>query len=287
MKKVFTTGWIILLIGIVVTAVGYFGHHHPFHPVNVTEQLPHHTTTTKSFTSIKATVASADITIKQGDRYQVSYYGRRQQALKVKVKDQQLILTQTPVMRAKHHVNFIWNDDERIVITVPKNHQLTTTTVKANDDIILRNLQSANAKVTSNDGDILIIKSTLNGGQLTATDGDLTVTNSQLKNIQATANDGDISLSRSTITGGQARLNSGDFTGHKLIINHYYTVNNNSGDNTVTLANKSIGAKLSNNSGDNALPHQSTTGGTISQQITASNMIILNNDSGDNAVKYN
>lgn len=287
MKKVFSAGWIILLIGIVVTAVGYFGHHHPFNPINVAEQLPHHTTTTKSFTSIKATVASADITIKEGDRYQVSYYGRRQQALKVKVKNQQLILTQTPVTRAKHHVNFILSDDdERIIITVPKGHQLAATTVKANDDVIL-NLQSANAKITSNDGDILVVKSTLNGGRLTATDGDLTVNNSQLKNVQSTANDGDISLSRSTLTGGQARLNSGDFTGHRLTINNHYTVNNNSGDNTVTLAKQNIGAKLSNNSGDNDLPHQSATGGTISRQPTASNMIILNNNSGDNAVKYN
>lgn len=287
MKKIFTAGWIILLIGIVVTAVGYFGHHQPFNPVNVAEQLPHHTTTTKSFNSIKATVASADITIKEGTRYQVSYYGRRQQALKVKVKNHQLILTQTPVTRAKHHFNLILNDDERIVITVPKGHQLTTTTVKANDDISLRNLQSANAKVTSNDGDVLIIKSTLNNGKLSATDGDLTITNSQLNNVQTITNDGDITISRSTINKGQARLNSGDFTGHRLTINHHYTVNNNSGDNTVTLANKNIGAKLLNNSGDNELPQQSSTGGTLSQQVTAANLIVLNNNSGDNAVKYN
>lgn len=285
MKKTLSIGGILLVVGMVMAAVGFFSHRQPFHPISEPGQIQakQTTLTTKHFNRVKVTAASASVSLKQGDKFAVKYYGTRHPAIKTTVKDGQLTITQTHITQTKH-VHFFESDD-RIVITVPKNTNLDKVAISVNDDLKIESVNLARADINDNDGDIVINNSKVKGGHLTNDDGDIDIANSKLDATRINSADGDINLSRVTVNGGKASLSSGDFTANKLTVLGQYRVNNQDGDIDVKTSNHP-GAILTNEDGDNELGHQENDdGGTLQRDVDNHNLIHLTNNSGDNSLK--
>ena len=285
MKKAFSIGGVLVIIGAIIAAVGFFSHRQPFHPVSEPEQAltKKATLTTKHFSRVKVTAASTNVSLKQGDHFAAKYYGTRHPAIKATVKDGQLNITQTHVTQTKH-VHF-FDTDDRIVITVPRGTNLDDLTVSANDDLRIENVNLVNVDISTNGGDIIVNNSKIKGGQLTNDGGDIDIANSKLSATRLNSESGDIDLSRVTVNGGKSSLSSGDLTANKLTVQGVYRVNNQTGDIDVKTSNHP-GAILTNSNGDNELDHQENDdSGTLQRDTENPNLIHLTNDSGDNSLR--
>lgn len=285
MKKALSIGGVLVIIGAIIAAVGFFSHRQPFHPVSEPEQVltKKTTLTTKRFNRVKVTAASANVSLKQGDHFTAKYYGTRHPAIKATVKDGQLNITQTHITKAKQ-VHF-FDTDDRIVITVPRGTNLDDLTVSVNDDLRIENVNLANTDISTNGGDITVNNSKIKSGRLTNDDGDIDIANSKLSATRLNSESGDIDLSRVTVNGGKSHLSSGDFTANKLTVQGIYRVNNQAGDIDVKTSNHP-GAILTNSNGDNELGRQENDdGGTLQRDTDNPNLIHLTNDSGDNSLR--
>lgn len=288
MKKALKIGGILIVVGIVIAAVGFFSHRQPFNPFNEDEitHVNKQTLSKKAFSRVKITAASADVTIKESDHYGVYYYGKSYAAVKAKVRNGQLTVTQTHAIASKHvSINWWTNGEDRVVITVPHKSQLADLTVSGNSDVALENVTLAKAHINTAGGDLTINRSQIDGGSLTTADGDIAADNSRLAATRLNSASGDIDLNRVTVNAGKASLSSGDFTARKLTVNGHYLLNNQSGDNDVQTSNHP-GAILTSDSGDNELGHSSQDdGGTLDRNPDAANLIRITSQSGDNTFK--
>lgn len=285
MKRAFQIGGLLVIIGLIMAAVGFFSHRQPFHPLTEPEQVltTRSTLTTKHFNRVKVTAASADIEVKQGKSFAVKYYGTRHPAIKTQVKDGQLTITQTHITQSKH-VHF-FDSEDRIIITVPKGTKLANLSATANSELTITGLDLARVKATTIGGDLTINDSKVKSGQLVTDDGDIAIADSKLTATQIKSASGDVDLARVTVNGGKANLTSGDLTADRLNVSGQYRINNQSGDVEVKTSNHP-GAILTNNNGDNELGHRENDNGkTLQRDTTNPNLIRLNNQSGDNSVK--
>lgn len=284
MKRAFQIGGILVIIGLIMAAIGFFSHRQPFNPLTNPGQNTRTTLTTKKFDRVKVTAASADVVVKQGAGYAVKYYGTRHPAIKTQVKDNQLTVTQTHITKSKH-VHFFDDRDDRVVITIPKGAKLANLTVTANGDLSVNDLNLASAKVTANGGDVTVNDSKINGGQLVTDAGDLTINRSKLIATEVKTDSGDIDLARVTVNAGKATLASGDLNADRVTVKGHYRVTNQSGDSEVNTVNHP-GAILTSDSGDSELGHRrNDDGGTIQRDTTNPNLVHLVNQSGDNSLK--
>lgn len=285
MKKALRIGGVLVVIGLIMAAVGFFSHRQPFHPLTEPEQVltTRTTLTTKHFNRVKVTAASADVEVKTGKSFAVKYYGARHPAIKAQVKDGQLTITQTHITQSKH-VHF-FDSDDRIIITVPKGVKLANLTATANSDLTIEGLKLAQVNAKTSGGDITINDSQIKGGQLTTDDGDIAIAGGKLTATQIKSASGDVDLARVTVAGGKANLSSGDLTADRLTVKGHYRINNQSGDVEVKTSNRP-GAILTNSNGDNELGHrENDDGGPLQRDTTNPNLIRLTNQSGDNSVK--
>ena len=103
MKRAFKWGSIIIVCGLIISGIAYLGHKQPFDPMTPIEESTANrdVLTRKSFNKIKVTASSADVIIKQGNHFTVSYYGNKNHAVHAQVKDGVLKITQTPVTHSK------------------------------------------------------------------------------------------------------------------------------------------------------------------------------------------
>lgn len=285
MKKALSIGGILVIIGAIMVAVGFFSHPQPFHPFDE-ETLNHvnkQTLTKQHFDRVKVTAASADVKVRQGDHYGAYYYGKKHAALQTTIKDGQLIISQTTAVKTKHF-SVSWSDDsnDQIVITVPKNKQVRSLTIKGNDDVTLKDTRFARVHVNTHGGDVTVNNSKVNGGTIDSASGDIRSANSRLTATKLTAS-GDTDLYKVTVNGGQANLSSGDFTARKLMVNGHYLVNNQSGDNEVHALNDP-GVILTSDNGDVSLGHQEKDdGGTLERNTDNPNLIRMTTQDGDNS----
>ena len=94
---------------------------------------------------------------------------------------------------------------------------------------------------------------------------------------------GEVEYRQVTLRGGSTKLSSGNFTGHNLIVQGHYTVNNQSGDNTIT--NTTVdGYFLKTDAGDNELNGEDKGEESLHQNDDAENVLRLITQSGDNEV---
>lgn len=249
MKKLFNIGWIILAIGLVMLAVGYFNggnktinfnHGHPEIITNRTQKL----STNKQFNRLNLDVSTADVVIKQGKKYQVTYYGKSNVPT-AKLNGKTMTVKQKSV---NFQVNFSVNHDDYqdlIVITVPKDKKLT--------------------------------------GQLNLNDGDLRISKVTLDKTAVDTGAGDVSYDQVKVIGGQTTLSEGDFTAQQLQVDGHYTVHNDEGDNTVTDTSVD-GYYLHTDDGDNNLNGEDKGDQTLTTNDGAVNVLRLITTEGDNQV---
>ena len=127
-KRAFKWGSIIIVCGLIISGIAYLGHKQPFDPMSPIEESTANrdVLTRKSFNKIKVTASSADVIIKQGNHFTVSYYGNKNHAVHAQVKDGVLKITQTPVTHSKLAKFQLLNssDEERCIVTVPQKASL-------------------------------------------------------------------------------------------------------------------------------------------------------------------
>lgn len=287
MKKAIKWGAIILAAGLVIAGISYLGHRQPFNPLTPLEESSANqkVLTRKPFNKVKVTTSSADIVIKQGSTYSVSYYGENNQQGKVKVTNNQLTISQPTSKQNwfKEHLIFTPSID-RYVITVPKHTSLKSFNVNSKNSINVSGMRVKNANITNDTGNITINNCEFDQGQTITGSGNITVKNSTLLNNRLTSSSGDITLSNTSLTKGSATLASGDFIGKQLVIVGPYTVNNQSGDNTVTKSQVN-GVSMTTQSGSNKLNRKSRDGGRLTWNSGQFNILYLKNASGDNTYK--
>ena len=288
MKRAFKWGSIIIVCGLIISGIAYLGHKQPFDPMSPIEESTANrdVLTRKSFNKIKVTASSADVIIKQGNHFTVSYYGNKNHAVHAQVKDGVLKITQTPVTHSKLAKFQLLNssDEERCIVTVPQKASLTKIEGHVNNELLLNRILAKKINLESNNGDINVLNSEFDQGKIITTSGDITIRNSSPIQTKLASTSGDINLNKVSLTKGCSLLTSGDFNGQRLTIIGHYSVTNQSGDNSITKSTID-GAKLTTKSGDNNLKRKHRSGGSLERNTTEPNFIYLKNVSGDNIIK--
>ncbi len=246
MKRMFKIGWLVLVVGLVALMVGYLNHGDrdvDFH--NGRPQVQCQASwrlTNRRFDKVNLDVTTANVRIKRGAAFRVSYHGLTKNKPLVVKKGQTLVIKQSTSSGG-----FFFNVngfDDQLTITLPRDAQITGGTIKLGS-------------------------------------GDLDVDGVDLTNTKIDVASGDVDLTNLVLNGGQAELNSGDFTAHQLRVNGYYRVNNDSGDSEVHAAGID-GYRLQTTSGDNAVNGRNRDQNTVEDNMTANNTLELITQSGDN-----
>ena len=153
-------------------------------------------------------------------------------------------------------------------------------------DTNIANLTADRLKIASENGDVdITAQSQLTAGIFSLENGDLTDHESTFNNVTMTNSNGDIDLLGSTINGGQLKLTAGDFEGTKIGVTGNLSINNSDGDNTISLLDSSnTGYSMVNGDGDNTL-FGKDVGSQVIKGKKKLTQIKLSNISGDNEIK--
>lgn len=251
MKRMFKIGWIVLIIGLVALLFGWLNHGDKnVDFVNGRPQLQRHgewKLTNKQFDKLNIDVTAADVTIKHGVKYRVSYRGLVRNRPTVAVNNHTLTVKQSSSGNGVFGIHA--NGGDHLVITIPHDAQLT-------------------------------------GGKITGGSGNLSVDGVDLTNMAIDVYGGEVSLTDLTVQGGQTDLGSGNFTARGLRVNGHYRVKNESGDNDVD-ASAIDGYRLHTASGENTVNGQDKDDqSTVTEGMDAANTLELITESGDNEYHY-
>lgn len=249
MKKIFKSGWIILVLGLIALGIGYFNGGNKSvifngaRPVVITNHV-RHLSTNKAFDQLNLDASTADVVIKRGNKYQVTYYGMAGQIPKAKLNGNRMTVKQQGNLKILFNVVDYQNKD-LIVITIPKGHALT--------------------------------------GNIRVASGDLNISNVDLTDAMLNIDSGDVNYDHVSLSGGKTTLYDGDFRGQQLTVKGHYSIVNHEGDNTVT--NTQVdGYHLDTDDGENNLNGQDKGDQTLNMNESASNVLRLINFEGDNDV---
>lgn len=247
MKRMFKWGWIVLIVGLLTLTVGYLNHGNQ--NINFAAGRPQvqregsWQLSRKVFDRVNLDVGTADVTIKRGRRFVVSYQGRQAERPQVSVKDRVLTIKQTGSHRYSFfqmHVN-----QNQVTITLPRNAQIR-------------------------------------GGEIDMATGNLTVTDVDLADTTISNDSGDVDLNGLTLENGRAKLASGNFTAQRVQVNGHYRVDNDAGDNTAREITAD-GYRLQTSDGDNTVNGQEHDDQlTVTHNLGAANVLELVSDTGDN-----
>ena len=246
MKRMFRIGWLVLIVGLVALLVGYLNHgDRNIEFAGGRPQLQHQGTwrlARKHFDRLEVDVPSADVTIKRGSKFAVSYQGTRRNRPRVTVKDGSLTINQS----GNDHFFFsVHGANDRLVIIVPHD-------------------------------------ATINGGTVKLGSGNLAVDGVDLTNTDLVVASGDVNLSQLTVNSGQARLNSGDFTAHELRVQGHYRVRNDSGDNEAHVTAVDGYRLQTSSGDNTVNGHDYDDQDAVEENMTAVNTLELVTQSGDN-----
>ncbi|MCH3922127.1 DUF4097 family beta strand repeat-containing protein [Limosilactobacillus sp.] len=249
MKKMFKFGWLVLIVGLVALAIGYFNHG----AQNVTfengrpvvQRQASWNLTSKHFKRVDLDVDSANVTIKHGNKFKVSYRGLDRNKPTVTVKNKTLRVRQSGTRSYNGSVFSVNGISDHLTITLPYDAQIK-------------------------------------GGRIALNSGELAVNGVDLTHVKLTNESGDVDLSDLTLNGGQTNLSSGEFDAHSLTITGHYAVQNDSGDNEAH-AISADGYRLKSDSGDNEVNGQDKDDqSVVEENMNAANTLELITTSGDN-----
>ncbi|MBC8744166.1 DUF4097 family beta strand repeat protein [Lactobacillus sp. Marseille-P7033] len=250
MKKVFKIGWIVLILGVIMLGIGYFNNgDKAVYFENNRPAILHSSTkkisTNKHFERIDITASTANVVIREGKKYQVTYSGISNHAPAVSVHNNVASIRQTGDFPFMVNINHYGFHQDLITVTVPHDQALA--------------------------------------GRIHLESGDLSVSNAKLDNVDVDVDSGNVEYHQVTLRGGNTKIESGNFTGRNLTVQGHYTVNNQSGDNTVT--NTTVdGYFLKTDAGDNELNGEDKGEETLHQNDNAESVLRLLTQSGDNEV---
>ena len=241
MKKVFKVGVIVLILGVILLGIGFFnnGNKAVYFENNRPAIFHSHTktiSTNKAFERIDISASTANVIVREGKKYQITYSGISKHTPAVTVHNNVASIRQTGGFPLVFNFNNYQPHQDLIIVTIPHDQALA--------------------------------------GRIHLESGDLTVSQVKMDNIE---------YRQVTLRGGSTKLSSGNFTGHNLTVQGQYTVNNQSGNNTVT--NTTVdGYFLKTDAGDNELNGEDKGEEPLHQNDDAENVLRLITQSGDNEV---
>lgn len=148
-EKTFKVGLGILVIGIVLMVVGFAGHgmknvsFEGTTPV-IEKQVTKKLSTAKEFNRVNLTSSSANVLIKTGSKFSISYQGSNARLPKVTVTNQPATIHQDEGRGIFFSYN---NGDDTIIITVPKGTKLAGKLDVADGDLSITNIDLENMDV--------------------------------------------------------------------------------------------------------------------------------------------
>lgn len=200
MKRMFKIGWLVLVVGLVALMVGYLNHGDrdvDFH--NGRPQVQRQASwrlTNRRFDKVNLDVTTANVRIKCGAAFRVSYHGLTKNKPLVVKKGQTLVIKQSTSSGG-----FFFNVngfDDQLTITLPRDAQITGGTIK---------LGSGDLDVDGVDLTNLV----LNGGQAELNSGDFTAHQLRVNGYYRVNNDsGDNEVHAAGIDGYRLQTTSGD-----------------------------------------------------------------------------
>lgn len=250
MKKTFKVGLIVLILGMILLGIGFFnnGDKAVYFENNRPAIFRSHTkelSTNKTFERIDISASTANVLIREGKKYQISYSGINNHAPAVTVHNNVASIRQSGGFPLVLNFNNYQSHQDLIIVTIPHDQALA--------------------------------------GRIHLDSGDLTASNVKLDNIDVTNSAGDVEYRQVILRGGNTKLSSGNFIGWDLTVQGHYTVNNQAGDNTVTKTTVD-GYFLKTDAGDNELNGEDKGEELLHQNDDAENVLRLITQSGDNEV---
>ena len=253
MRRLFKVGIVILVVGLVALGVGFFKHGNQNVTFNgsrpqITQTQRNRTVkVNRSFHKVDVDVATADVTVTRGKKFQIIYRGKN--VPQISVKHGQATIHQT----SSTGNAFKWSSNN--------SYGADTVTIVLPDGADLA------GKMHLDEGDLVINKVTAN-------------------QLMAAVEEGDVSLLNVTADGGKITLDEGDFMARQLTVNHHFKVVNEEGDNTVHGVSAD-GYFLKTDEGENTLFHQTQDSDdrtVLRQNSHTSNVLTLISSEGDNSV---
>lgn len=167
------------------------------------------TLSTKEFSSIKADLDLADLEIKTGKEFKVSYEGHQHFTPTATVKNGQLTLSQ-PI-----HGSYHCSGTERVTIVVPE--KLKRVDIRTEEgDINVEKLATIAGEIHSSDGDVTLRQVTTEKElKIAADEGDVNLHDLTLQNgLSVYADEGDVNISGTAASGYDLATDEGDLTVH-------------------------------------------------------------------------
>ncbi|WEV50716.1 DUF4097 family beta strand repeat-containing protein [Lactobacillus sp. ESL0731] len=219
-KKAIVT-LVICLIVVLLGAVIYLGHRGSTSSKANSQPTKTRIVYPQKFTKVKVDVDVADVSIRQGKKYQVKISDNQKSRITTNVKNSELVVTQHGQLH-NHFFNIgsisingkHLTAKYRVEITVPDKNSLTKIAAQTStSDLELNNLQLQKIVVDSDTGDIDFNRITANECKLSSDTGDIEIDASQLKNVIGDTDTGDVDISTSRLLGNNSfSLDTGDFT---------------------------------------------------------------------------
>ncbi|WEV70539.1 DUF4097 family beta strand repeat-containing protein [Lactobacillus sp. ESL0785] len=219
-KKVIIT-LVICLIVVLIGGITYVGYQASNSSAVNNQPTKTRIVYPQKFTKVKVDVDVADVSIQQGNKYQVKIIDNRKNRINVQVKNDELVVSQHE--QSHNHLFGIGkitiNGKQliakyRIEITVPRKNSLTKIAAQTStSDFELNNLQLQKLAVDSDTGDIDLKKIKSESNNLSTDTGDIEIAASQIANVASDADTGDVDISTSRLLGNNSfSLDTGDFT---------------------------------------------------------------------------
>ena len=249
MKRIFKIGVIVLILGVILLGIGFFnnGNKAVYFENNRPAIFHSHTktiSTNKAFERIDISASTANVIVREGKKYQITYSGINKHTPAVTVHNNVASIRQTGSFPLVFNFNEYQPHQDLIIVTIPHDQALA--------------------------------------GRIHLESGDLTVSQVKMDNIDVNSGAGEVEYRQVTLRGGSTKL-SGNFKGNNLKVQGKYTVNNQVGNNTVTSTTVD-GYFLKTEDGDNELNGEDKGEEPLHQNDDAENVLRLITQSGDNEV---
>lgn len=269
MKKTFIAGWIVLIVGALLFALGYSLHGNKAiymqnnKPVIVNPKKKTFNRQVKAFKNLKVNVSEVDVEIKTGDKFNVKYVGDNYHEPTVKLQNETLTLAQTkhnPHFR--HNVSFridakdgiVFSDKtnykNKLVVTIPEDTSidelngriddgkvtLNNVTMKntklslAESELNLNHAQLDNVKITADDTDMKFDNSNLSVGNIDTDNGSIIFNRGSLRQVGIKVSDGDVTIDNVSLEGGNLDVENGDININNTQVQAGYQIKNIDGD---------------------------------------------------------
>ena len=185
MKRIFKIGVIVLILGVILLGIGFFnnGNKAIYFENNRPAIFHSHTktiSTNKAFERIDISASTANVIVREGKKYQITYSGISRHTPAVTVHNNVASIRQTGGFPLVFNFNDYQPHQDLIIVTIPHDQALA--------------------------------------GRIHLESGDLTVSKVKMDNIDVNSDAGEVEYRQVTLRGGSTKLSSGKFRDNILLI---------------------------------------------------------------------